>query len=109
MITSYSQVDALLFLSKDESYGFPLIEAMFVGLPIVCPDLPYARTLCGDHAFYFNPDQPESLRQALLALQLQLKKGWWPDWQDRLANIPPDWDTVARKMLAVACGAFVRP
>ena len=36
-------MDALLFLSTDESYGFPLIEAMFVGLPIICPDLPYAR------------------------------------------------------------------
>lgn len=103
MIAAYSQVDALLFLSKDESYGFPLVEAMFVGLPIVCPDLPYARTLCGDHAFYFDPDQPESLRQALLALQSRLEQGWWPDWRDRLAGMPPDWETVARRMLAVTC------
>lgn len=48
MIHAYSGADALLFLSQDESYGFPLVEAMFVGLPIICPDLPYARTLCGD-------------------------------------------------------------
>jgi len=108
MIAAYSQVDALLFLSKDESYGFPLVEAMFVGLPIVCPDLPYARTLCGDHAFYFDPDQPESLRHALASLKLRLDQGWWPDWQDRLVSIPPDWNTVARKMLEVACSGLAQ-
>jgi glycosyltransferase involved in cell wall biosynthesis len=107
MIAAYSQYDALLFLSKAESYGFPLVEAMFVGLPIVCPDLPYAHTLCGDQAFYFNPDQPESLRQALLALQSRLDQGWWPNWQDQLINIPSDWDIVARKILEVACGSIV--
>lgn len=103
MIEAYSQADALLFLSRDESYGFPLVEAMFVGLPIVCPDLPYARTLCGDRAIYFDPEQPESLRQALRTLQSRLDEGWWPDWRDRLAGVPPDWETVARRMLAVAC------
>ena len=104
MIKAYAQVDALLFLSKDESYGFPLVEAMFVGLPIVCPDLPYAHTLCGDQAIYFDPNSPDSLHQALHTLQSRLDKGWWPNWQDRLAGMPPDWETVARRMLAVACG-----
>lgn len=108
MIAAYSKADALLFLSKEESYGFPLVEAMFVGLPIVCPDLPYAHTLCGDQAFYFDPDQPESLRDAIASLKLRLDQGWWPDWEDRLLNIPPDWDTVARKMLEVACGDLVQ-
>lgn len=108
MIVAYSQVDALLFLSKNESYGFPLVEAMFVGIPIVCPDLPYARTLCGDHAFYFDPEQPESLWHALGSLKSQLDQGWWPDWKDQLVNIPPDWETVARKLLAVACSINVK-
>jgi glycosyltransferase involved in cell wall biosynthesis len=105
MIAAYSQVDALVFLSKEESYGFPLIEAMFVGLPIVCPNLPYARTLCGDQAIYFDPDQPEALRQALVLLKTQLDQGWWPDWRDRLVDMPKDWETVARRMLAIACAA----
>jgi hypothetical protein len=103
MIDAYSQVDALLFLSKDESYGFPLVEAMFVGLPIVCPDLPYARTLCGNQAIYFDPDEPEALRAALHLLQSRLRQGWWPRWQNQLALIPRDWSTVARQMLQVAC------
>lgn len=103
MIEAYSKVDSLLFLSKEESYGFPLVEAMYVGLPIVCPDLPYARTLCGAQAIYFDPDLPESLRCALVTLQMKLDKGWWPDWSERLAGMPKDWETVARRMLAIAC------
>lgn len=105
MIEAYSKVDALLFLSKEESYGFPLLEAMFVGLPIVCPDLPYAHTLCGDNAIYFDPDNSESLLGALRTLQTRLQQGWWPNWEDRLLNVPKDWETVARRMLEVTCGA----
>ena len=110
MIKAYSLVDGLLFLSKKESYGFPLIEAMFVGLPIVCPDLPYAHTLCGNQAIYFEPDQPESLHHALRTLQSRLTEGWWPDWKDRLRSLPASWEDVARSMLDIACsGAYDLP
>jgi glycosyltransferase involved in cell wall biosynthesis len=101
MIEHYSKVDALLFLSKKESYGFPLVEAMFIGLPIVCPDLPYARALCGDRAFYFDPDNPSSLFLALVKLHSSLDQGWWPDWGDQLKNIPSDWSVVARQIYDV--------
>ena len=101
MISAYSQADALLFLSKKESYGFPLIEAMFVGIPIVCPDLPYARMLCGNQAIYFDPDDSESLLNALNLLQTKLKKGWWPDWHSQLKFLPPNWEYVAKKILEI--------
>ena len=103
MIHAYQKVDGLLFLSTDESYGFPLVEAMFVGLPIVCPDLPYARTLCSDGAIYFDPYSIDSLRQAIDDLSARLAAGWWPDWKEQLASIPKDWDTVAEAMTDVAC------
>ena len=107
MIEAYSLVDGLLFLSKKESYGFPLVEAMFVGLPIVCPNLPYAHALCGSQAIYFEPDQPESLHQALRTLQSRLAEGWWPDWKDRLHGLPASWEDVARSILKIACsGAY---
>ena len=55
VLDMYRTTDALLFLSVSESFGFPLVEAMWIGLPIICPDLPYARTLCGEQAIYFDP------------------------------------------------------
>jgi glycosyltransferase involved in cell wall biosynthesis len=102
MIQAYSEVDALLFLSKEESYGFPLVEAMFVGLPVVCPDLPYARTLCGDQAFYFDPNSPRSLQNALKGLKLKLDDGWWPCWSKQMESIPKDWESVARCIRSIA-------
>lgn len=102
MIEAYSQVDALLFLSKEESYGFPLVEAMHVGLPIVCPDLPYAHTLCGSEAIYFDADCPASLQSALVLLSNKLDAGWWPNWSERMAKIPRNWEEVAREILKIA-------
>lgn len=101
MIQAYRHVDALLFLSRDESYGFPLVEAMFVGLPIISPDLPYARILCGEQAIYFIPDDLVSLKCAVCELHRRLANGWWPDWSPQLASIPTNWDAVAQKMIDV--------
>jgi len=109
MIQAYSHMDALLFLSRDESYGFPLVEAMFVGLPIICPDLPYARILCGEQAIYFDPYHVASLKKAIETLKLRLDAGWWPDWTRQLAVIPASWDEVADDMLRVALADHRHP
>lgn len=104
MIEEYRVADALLFLSLEESYGFPLLEAMFVGLPVVCPDLPYARALCGAEALYFDPRDVGSLEATLRDLDRRLESGWWPDWEEQMASIPTSWDDVATRMLAVVRG-----
>lgn len=95
VVEAYRQSDALVFLSKTESLGFPLIEAMWVGLPIVCPDLAYAHTLCGEQAIYFDPGDLASLKQALMVLRTRLDDGWWPDWTAQLEQVPSGWDDVA--------------
>lgn len=101
MIDIYAGADALLFLSSDESYGFPLVEAMYIGLPVICPDLPYARVLCGEGAIYFDATDVSSLKTAVTQLSQRLAGGWWPDWSEQLAAIPTDWATTAKKLLAV--------
>ena len=99
MLKAYHDADALLFLSKEESFGFPLIEAMYLGLPIVCPDLPFARALCGDDAIYFDPNDIESLRLAIIHLKSRLIDGWQPDWNKQIKKIPKNWATAADEML----------
>lgn len=101
VLQQYARADALLFLSTHESYGFPLVEAMYLGLPVLCPDLAYARTLCGEGAIYFNPADPASLLAAVADLRQRLLSGWWPDWTAQLAKIPPDWPSVAQKLLGL--------
>lgn len=100
----YESADALVYLSLGESYGFPLVEAMWVGLPIVSADRPYARALCGPEAIYFEPTDAHSLKNALIVLRQRLDSGWWPSWCDRLAALPSSWTGVAESMAQIACG-----
>lgn len=102
MRVEYATADALLFLSTAESYGFPLVEAMWLGLPIVAADLPYAHALCGDQAVYFDPSDGAHLLRALGDLRTRLDAGWRPDWREQLAPIPRDWAAVAAQVAAVA-------
>lgn len=102
MIKVYSTVDAIIFLSLKESYGFPLVEAMVIGLPILCPDLPYARHLCGEQAIYFNATDPRTLSLAIYELTSRLRRGWWPNWHDRIKHLPETWAQVANKIINVA-------
>lgn len=107
MTALYADVDALLFLSLEESYGFPLIEAMYVGIPVVCPDRPYARVLCGDGAIYFDPTSLDALKAAIEELHRRLSAGWWPDWRQQLVNLPTSWHQVADAMLRLVIATEV--
>jgi glycosyltransferase involved in cell wall biosynthesis len=42
LLRCYKSADALLFPSKIESFGLPLVEAACFGLPVVAARLPYA-------------------------------------------------------------------
>lgn len=101
MRARYAEADALVFPSLEESFGLPLVEAMYLGLPILCSDRPFARNLCGDDAIYFDPRSAASLRDAICELQTRLDAGWHPNWSDRLRNFPPDWETVASELIAL--------
>ena len=101
LLQEYYIADALIFLSLEESFGFPLLEAMYLDLPILCSDLPFARILCGDNAIYFNPHDISSLRKKILELKEKLISGWTPDWSSQLKKIPKDWKTVADGMIDI--------
>lgn len=105
MIEQYSRCDAVVFPSLDESYGLPLVEAMFLGLPVIAADLPYAHALCGDGAIYFDQNSVASLTAAIGELIKRRLSGWSPDWSAQLSDIPRDWDAVARQMLAIVDAA----
>jgi glycosyltransferase involved in cell wall biosynthesis len=99
VLRHYGFVDGLLFPSLTETVGLPLLEAMHVGLPVVCADLPYARRLCRETAIYFDPHDPSSLVSATRELHDRLSSGWWPDWSTQMASLPSGWAEVAGRIL----------
>ncbi|MBK9779666.1 MAG: glycosyltransferase family 4 protein [Anaerolineales bacterium] len=53
----YRVSDALLFPSREEGFGIPLIEAAFSHLPAFCADIPPLRKLGLGDAQFFSPDE----------------------------------------------------
>lgn len=65
LVTLYQNARALIFTSRYEGFGFPVLEAMINGCPVICTDASALPEIAGDAAFYFDPDSVESLDNAL--------------------------------------------
>lgn len=74
----YRLADALLFPSREEGFGIPLIEAGFSNIPVFCADLPVLRELGGDDVSYFAPDgDPQEIaRQIARRLKDETTSRW---------------------------------
>lgn len=90
---------ALLMPSFAEGFGLPVVEAMQLGTPVICSDLPCFREIAGAIPTYLDPldgmawernilafldDCPERMRQQRL---LHAYRG--PDWPSHFAAIDP--------------------
>jgi glycosyltransferase involved in cell wall biosynthesis len=63
----YRIADALIFPSREEGFGIPLIEAAFSHLPAFCADIPPLRELGLNDAYFFSPDADPALLADLIA------------------------------------------
>jgi glycosyltransferase involved in cell wall biosynthesis len=64
----YEAADIFVYPSLCESFGFPLVEAMATGLPIVAADLPLNREMCGAAAVYYAPRDSTTLAREIVRL-----------------------------------------
>lgn len=65
MIHYIQSSGAVIFPSKFESLGLPLVEANYYNIPILAPELDYVRDIVRP-AFTFNPESPFSICDAVL-------------------------------------------
>ena len=61
----YSKSAALVYPSKYEGFGLPIVEAMAAGSLVFCSNANAMREAGGDVAFYFNSDSVESITEEL--------------------------------------------
>jgi glycosyltransferase involved in cell wall biosynthesis len=89
---------ALLLPSFAEGFGFPLIEALQLGLPALCSDIPALRETGGAVPEFFDPLDGPGWRAAILdyaaprsprrVAQLSRLAGWTPPrWDDHFAVV----------------------
>ena len=58
LVQAYQRADALIFPSRIEGFGFPVLEAMAAGCPVVCTNVTSLPEVGGEAALYFAPDDP---------------------------------------------------
>jgi glycosyltransferase involved in cell wall biosynthesis len=68
MPSLYREAFALIFPSLYEGFGFPLLEAMACGCPVLCSSTSSMPEVCGEAALYFDPLKVSSLSEAMQSL-----------------------------------------
>lgn len=63
----YSLADALIFPSREEGFGIPILEAGMTGLPIFCADISPLRELAGENALYYDPDSAPEVVASMIS------------------------------------------
>ena len=61
----YENATALVFPSKLEGFGLPILEAMSLGCPVVASKIKVFQELFGDAVLYFNHEDSTSLVEAI--------------------------------------------
>lgn len=64
----YRAMDAVVFPSLLECFSATPLEAMAMERPLIASDRPFNRDVCGAHAHYFDPLDPESAAAQIAAV-----------------------------------------
>ena len=91
---------ALLYPSWTEGYGLPVAEALALGVPVLCSDLPVLREVGRDVPEYLDPDDLSGWEEAILeyaregSLRRQAQLGrlaaWRaPSWEEHFRRLQP--------------------
>lgn len=66
----YSNARFLVFPTVHEGFGYPAVEAMACGCPVICSRIPVLEEICGEAALYCTPDSTEEFAQRIRELCL---------------------------------------
>lgn len=104
LIHAYRGALALVFPSRYEGFGLPLVEAMAVGLPVLYAGAGALPEVAGDAGLRFDPFHPDELARAIARLQADedfrrdlgrrsLERARAFDWPTTAGKL---WDTLQR-------------
>lgn len=71
----YAHTDGLLFLSHDEGFGMPTLEALQFGTPVIASDIPVFREIVGELGTFVDPLDVDAVASAIRALPPRVDGG----------------------------------
>lgn len=74
----YQAARMLIFPSRVEGFGLPIVESLNRGLPVLASDIPIHREVGGKNIGYFDLDQPEHLAKLVTEVE---QEGVPAEWQ----------------------------
>lgn len=81
-LNTYLLFDAVFFPTLLECFSATPLEAMAVGRALFASDMPFNRDICGEHAYYFDPLDPED---AARVISNYIDNKWGRDSLERIA------------------------
>ena len=98
MLAHVAGARALLMPTFAEGYGLPVVEALALGAPVICSDLPVLRDVGGEAPEYLDPLDGPAWSRAILdyaapesrrrAAQIARIAAWTPPrWSDHFAAV----------------------
>lgn len=99
---AYRHASALIFASRCEGFGLPLVEAMQYGLPAIVSGIPVFREIGGNYPMYFDLDDAASLKDAIRRFEFDLSAG---DGGQRTPQRWLSWPESARMLLEKVTGS----
>ncbi|HPI67514.1 MAG TPA: glycosyltransferase family 1 protein [bacterium] len=96
---------ALVLVSKEEGFGFPILEAFDFSLPVLASDIPVLKEIGGDACLYADPNSPLAIADKLekIITDEKLQTDLIIAGHERLKNF--DWPKTAEKILTEICNS----
>lgn len=109
LVEAYQSASVTVLPSRYEGFGFPVVESMACGTPVVCGDIPVLREVAGDAALYASPDDIPALADAITraANDPALRRSLAEKGLARAALFT--WRENARRTIAVYGSLFATP
>ena len=97
--TLYNLATAFIFISKDEGFGLPPLEAMQCGTPVVISNAGSLPEITGDAALIIDPDDPQAIGETLekICKDKELQSGLRESGLKRSSDF--SWENAAKELI----------
>ncbi|MEK7285898.1 MAG: glycosyltransferase family 1 protein [Nitrospirota bacterium] len=97
----YQHCEALVFPSKYEGFGMPVLEAMGFGKPVFLSTYSSLPEIGGENAYYWNDFSPESMKERFETKMAEFKSN--PHLSEKLSQYAKsyNWDRTAKEYIKI--------